>query len=973
MIFHDQFYILTLASDRKFTLDASSKNLFQFLTDHPTINMEDLAYSLNVFHSSQKFRKAMVCSSREDALSIIQKNKKTNLFTFDTSDVCPVILYFPALSGNLMEIEKFPRIQTSAFYPLLNSVLDLAQEISDYPIKSLFFSKDNQKIHDISFYQLASFVLEYALAQYWMGMGVRSDYSISHCFGELVASVIYKAVPIEDMLVFLTKTSNAIKQLPSGYLLLAFLENKQPGEITTREVEISIHYPGNVVLLSCPENVLHELMIELSQKKIHFKKLNIPCFFHSSKMTPIYNQLCSYAKSLTVRQPVMSYFASSIENEIDISILSNPTYWANIYCQPIDMISSLQKIKEKFAKGLILELGLGQSVHTVFHPRLFPREQFHVLGGTQSESERSEVLSLYWTLAKLWVYGINIRWDKFYQNKDVRLLPVESVFSLKKHFKLQKKEELFINVTHQKPRTQYEKILYSIFKNILNLKKLNIDDNFYHLGGDSLLALQCIAKAHQKNIMISLEDFLKYPTVKSLASRAKPITFENDFVDSIRELPLLPLQVKFFRKPRHWKEAKLLSSIFKLNVKINKAQFKMACQKLMDYHEALRLRFAYRNGVWKQYLLPKDHIVFREICDTTPYTARQRMQKLFNIIKQREIQFDLERGPLIRFELVDLGKSHVFFILFFHHLCLDGLSLQLLVQDLEFIYSKTLNEQENIYPPPRHSLRKIVKNIYGLAKTEFLERGYDFWAHELKKPYTPLPIDYERHSRLLDSTHVVEYRIRLDKKTTSLLLKEPPRKMHGIGTFDVLIAAFILLLNDFSGGSSQLIDLRKHGRDGIHGIDLTNTVGWFTSVHPINLHLDSRVNFLDAIQSVHDQLNSIPNNGFTYNLLHYLNRIKDHPLSLFPQAEIAFNYHGQVDRLFGGNSCFHLIQYPIGNYSGTKATKSHLIDVNVLGINNAFNIIWTYNTGIHKKETIVQLAKDYRHQITELLSALRNS
>lgn len=884
----------------------------------------------------------------------------------------PLVFYFPGLGSSYPNMGKALYRDEPIFKGILDACFNRIEEITGVNLQDSLFSDAQHWMEDITCHQLALFSIEYSLAKFLIEIGVKPDHVLSHCFGEFVSAVVFEAVSFEDLLAFLFQAGNLMKQLPRGHLVLVTLNEKVLKDSLPLEVEISIRYPKNTYLISGKAGSIEKFILKMNERNIMYTRLSIPCSFHSKRMIPIYSQLCRHAKLMTIREPKVNYLVSSMGVAVDGHILNEPTYWADVYCKPIDMLKSLRAVKEKVFKGIILEVGPGRSIYTVFGSGLFSNKRFHLLGGIQAKSGQSEVHSLYSVLETLWTYGVNIDLEKLSTDKNTKQClfctsPLKALYTKGNSQDDFSKE----SIRPKRKCTLREEKLLSIFKLILDIKDLQVTDHFFDFGGDSLLALQCIAKANQEGIQFSLEDIVKYPTVELLSTHETKYTFNNQYSNTIAEIPLLPLQVKFFQKSLHWKEAKLIPVWFTMQTHINVSLLRTACKGLVSFHEALRLRFIFEKKQWKQYLLPSDEEAFEHV-DCSQENSRQTIEKrILDVVEGKRKQFTLENGPLVRFVLIDPGRGELpVFIILFHHLCMDGVSLQILVQDLDYMYSALLGQKNSIFPPSRGSLTKAVKSIYELARSEYLAVGSQYWESELNKPYSAIPIDREAGEIHLDATSLVEYWAHLGKKETLFLLKGPSKKMKGISTVDVLLTAFVMTLNCFSGGFSQLIDLRKHGRDCLAGVDLATTIGWFTAVHPIILSLNPDMSLVESIRLVHDQLRKVPNNGFTFNLLQYISRIKDSSISSFPKAQIAFNYHGQVDRLFSKTSHFKMLKPFTGNNLGTKATRNHLIDVDIIIFNKTLMIQWSYSSKVHQHKTIVWLAEKYKDDLRKLLMAI---
>ncbi|NEP15182.1 MAG: non-ribosomal peptide synthetase, partial [Symploca sp. SIO2C1] len=200
----------------------------------------------------------------------------------------------------------------------------------------------------------------------------------------------------------------------------------------------------------------------------------------------------------------------------------------------------------------------------------------------------------------------------------------------------------------------------------------------------------------------------------------------------------------------------------------------------------------------------------------------------------------------------------------------------------------------------------------------------------------------------------------LSQEQTTALLQEVP-SAYNTQINDVLLTALVISLGELMETQTVLIDLEGHGREELfEGVDLSRTVGWFTSIFPVELQRSSG-DLGEVLKSVKEQLREIPDHGIGYGILRYLSQDEQirTQLAALPQAQISFNYLGQFDSnqfqqvsLQGDWNLAGPDQSPQGN-------RAHLLGINSLIVGDQFHVMWTYNSLIHKGSTITNLADKY--------------
>jgi non-ribosomal peptide synthase protein (TIGR01720 family) len=207
-------------------------------------------------------------------------------------------------------------------------------------------------------------------------------------------------------------------------------------------------------------------------------------------------------------------------------------------------------------------------------------------------------------------------------------------------------------------------------------------------------------------------------------------------------------------------------------------------------------------------------------------------------------------------------------------------------------------------------------------------------------------------------------KVRLSANATEALLYRAP-VAYGTQINDLLLVALGRTLSEWAGTASLLIDLEGHGREDLfEGVDLSRTVGWFTSIYPVRLQAPVG-GTAEWIKSVKEQLRSVPARGIGYGLQRYL--AGDGQLSSSPEPQVLFNYLGQFDQVVGGSRLFGFANEPIGPWHSPLARRRHLLEVNCLVVNGQLELGWTYSENRNRANTIEQLAQRCLTRLIEII------
>src|SRR6185312_1844918 len=215
----------------------------------------------------------------------------------------------------------------------------------------------------------------------------------------------------------------------------------------------------------------------------------------------------------------------------------------------------------------------------------------------------------------------------------------------------------------------------------------------------------------------------------------------------------------------------------------------------------------------------------------------------------------------------------------------------------------------------------------------------------------------------------------LSAEETLALLQEVPKVYH-THINDVLLTALVLTLGEWTGSHTLLVNLEGHGREDIlEDVDLSRTVGWFTTITPVLLNLEGIHGLGACLKAVKEQLRGIPNRGIGYGLLRYLREDKDIAarLQAQPQAEICFNYLGRFDQVLATSSLFRSVLGGSGVPHSPRAQRSYLVEINGLVVEGKLQLNWLYSRNVYARSTVERLAQNCLDALRALITHCQTS
>lgn len=527
------------------------------------------------------------------------------------------------------------------------------------------------------------------------------------------------------------------------------------------------------------------------------------------------------------------------------------------------------------------------------------------------------------------------------------------------NFSLEKRSDYVAPITH------VEKELYQIWSDLLKIKNIGIHDNFFRLGGDSIISIQLVAKARQMGFYFTFNDVFNNPTISSMALLAKSseakLFFKPDQEDVVGTVPLTPIQHWFFNNNfinfNHFNQSVLLLFHKKLHLELLNKIF----STLITQHDALRFRYAYNGNQWVQTCLDR-----KEKCICTKINLSTLQDHEISIQIEKESSFvqqnlNIQNGPIMAVVLFDCGQKRLQRLLIvIHHLVVDGISWRILLEDLERIYFKLNKGELPLLPPKTHSYQQWSNSLIKYAASQALQE-YSYW-HKIENSICSLPVDFNYGSTMAITSSTIAKS--LTKKETTDLLRNVP-KAYATQINDILLTALILTIGHWTKEYSLSITLEGHGRENIlTNIDLSRSIGWFTALFPVHLNLNKPQDLEGSIKTIKEELRRIPNKGVGYGILSYLTDITL-PFSKYPT--LSFNYLGQWNNDVTKKKLFSFAQESTGSNMSSKNHLPFLLSINCEIRNETFFIFFTYSLNHYKNQTIEKLAHTFIHKLRDII------
>ncbi|MBP2401340.1 condensation domain-containing protein [Streptomyces syringium] len=541
-------------------------------------------------------------------------------------------------------------------------------------------------------------------------------------------------------------------------------------------------------------------------------------------------------------------------------------------------------------------------------------------------------------------------------------------------------------------RAGHEELLCALFADVLGVPRVGPDESFIGLGGDSILAIQVVSRARLAGVVVSTRDVLRKDTVRALAAAAREPESTAPRVPPRRTGTLHPTPIM------HWLrelggpvDTYHQSLVLRTPPGLDPRAAETLLQALLDTHDALRLRLPAGTDapVWEPVVEPPGGVRAAGLIesldatdladDALPALTRDRIRHARRLLSPRD-------GVMLRAVLLDRGPDRQGRLaLLVHHLAVDGVSWRILQDDLRTGWQTLSRGGEPVLDPAptpflHWSSVLLTEAAHGRRMAEA-----DAWQRTLRT--NPAPLGGVSTRAPGPETKECRHTLTLPPEITGPLLTAAPALVNGTVN-DVLLTGLALAVLGWRGDEGSdgtgavLVDIEGHGREDIvDGLDLSRTVGWFTTVYPVRFALGSP-DLADArsgghtvgtaLRLVKEGLRAVPDHGIGFGMLRHLNSRTGPGLAGPGIPEIGFNYLGR---------------FPMGDTADWAAAPGHdfalddaddgLPMAHAVEVNSAahegpggltLSATWTWDRDAYPADRVKALADEWFAMLTAIVA-----
>ncbi|MEM9446185.1 MAG: amino acid adenylation domain-containing protein [Verrucomicrobiota bacterium] len=499
---------------------------------------------------------------------------------------------------------------------------------------------------------------------------------------------------------------------------------------------------------------------------------------------------------------------------------------------------------------------------------------------------------------------------------------------------------------------EIEELLRSTWQSVLPVKEISLQDNFFELGGDSIIALQIISRLKKAGYQATPAQLFQYQTIQEFATIVEkdvstvPSPLAEPSGEAFEKLPVQQwFQELHLTNPHHFNQAACLRTA----VALDRDRLDRALVALFKHHDALRIR-------WKE--SNKSKLYYADV--SAPSIEWCDEKELHEVVQRVQSSFHLERGPIFLVAGFTGADGSTTLLLVAHHCAVDAVSWKILLEDFYEAYDQAETTESILLPAKTLSYEAWTKHLCHM--TEQISESKNYWKKVVGNSATLESFSLKHVIERKKSGVTKMIPLHLSKEETDSFKRNP--------ILPLLLTALGRSFAKRTDKKSMTVMLESHGRDSEalgQNLDLSRTIGWFTSLYPFNLAISNEMEMEAYVKQIQENLDQVPHKGLSYGMLRYLG--KDELLSLSPI--LAFNFLGVIDA--GMNlSWFERLPVP-GDSVAKENVLQNPIVIDCWIEKDEFQGKWSYNASLFHEEELILWADEFLTHIIDIGKSLESN
>ena len=866
------------------------KNLARHVREHRDINLANLSFTLTNGRKAFPYRTCVVSSTQSELVEkldniteqqIIRSQNMTAAFVFCGQGISHVTGLAKALFSESAIFRQLLETCHQTLYA--NYSLDLLAMLLG----------DKETRHQPGTLLPTLFSLQYALAKTLIHEGINPQYLMGHSFGEYAAACIAGVFELDDGLKIARERGVLVETLAPGAMLSISVPVDQITPLLSKELSLAIHNGPDSCVVSGPVNDIEELLELCKKNQFTCKRLPVSHAFHSKAIDQIADKFNHFMATIPLKQPQIPVVSNLTGNMLTDSEAQSAEYWVKQMRNQVLFYTGTQSLISKNVNTFI-EIGPSNSLIPLLRYLNGPDKKVHLTHGLPRQTQQAQGNYLRNLKADLWSKGLPIDWTQSLAEESVKRISlppypfekqrfwveqsyaIESSPSSDESFAAEQKREIRqtnsesdvyhhhqldrdnLNHVYEAPKNELERIVINAWQHVLGVDGIGRLDNFFDLGGDSLLSVQVHNRLKdQVSTSLEIEELMFLESPQAIAEFIQN-SQQNNVKSKQSGIPvLLPEQRKqalplsFSQEglwsAEHAKPGSAYNLPFAIRIKgnFNQQIFATTLKALVSRHEILRARFPEQDGYPKQKLID-DKNPQLNTHDLRSIAQAQKEEALSEHIDHQARQpFNLKTGPLFRIDLYRLQEDEFAALFTLHHIVADAWSMRIFARELSEIYTALETQRDPRLPELPIQYFDYAHWQRQSISEQTIQQQRSYWMKQLANLPEQFEIGQDYPAPESPSGKGSRVNFEFPTQLTPDLITLA--RASNVSLFTVLIAGLSALLHRRSGLEDMIVGVPIAGRNNT---EIENVIGCFINTLVIRSEFKRNLSFGQLVQQI---------------------------------------------------------------------------------------------------------------------------
>jgi phthiocerol/phenolphthiocerol synthesis type-I polyketide synthase E len=952
--------------------------------------LDDVAFTL-ADRRTERIRAAVVVHDRDDAAATLRSPDSDNVFVGEfvagsEADEDRVVFLFPGQGAQHPDMARGLYDTEPVFAEAFDEcTAGFAAELG-VNLHDEVFGGAGADLERTDRAQSALFTVEYALGRLVTAYGVEATAYAGHSIGEYAAATLAGVFDLPTAVRVVSARARLMHASAPGAMVAVGVS---PDVIAPHLFDgldlAAVNDPGSCVVSGSPE-AIRKFSNDLRKQGVVARRVRTSHAFHSSLMDPVVPQFADVLAGVQLQAPRTPLLSNVTGTWMTDAEATDPAVWARQIRATVRFADELDVVLAH-PRRVLVEVGPGGTLtgSAVRHPAWSAGHRAVRLMRHQVQ-KRDDRDAFLLALGQLWTAGIDVDWSPLGGGEARRVTLPGYPFARQKHWVepnhavtrqrttddggLPADEAVRETVGAHNGHTVEQK-LQQVWRECLGVPAIDPDQNFFEIGGDSLIAIGIAMNATNQGLELTPQDLYEHPTVSALAAA---ITARSS-VGGLAELPpsesvdppVPPNIVGFLehgiRDAGRWRVPLLL----RINDDVTLDAVQTVLTAVTNHHDALRVNIVERCGSWEQsFGTPVDSVDLAELSLTTG-TSRGSVDErdaVLDVVRAQMSTTDLS-GPVLHTAYIrDAQGDPCYLAITVHEMFVDGASREILLTDIMTAFGQHLAGQQITLSPVTTTWRDWSHRCAALTTHPAVLASRDYWLENATRTTMHLA---DRHVTAPPMTaDLVRIGSTLRPEQTENL--DRVRRLFQSSVEEILLGALSRTVAQLHGEGVLAVTVAGDGRAVLKpDVDARRAVGPFATRYPFPLPCDASSPATQVLDGIHSALEAVPHHGIGYGLLRYLYGPTARAFAPIPLPDVHLANEGVIPDLASGDGP---VQFDIDAAMSLRDKApglGHAVELRVCRSSSGLHLDWWYDTRRIPEATVQALAEHLPVTLTALL------